>query len=220
MAFESKWDDPAEVESFARRAPDLRLRALLEDELDPRAIRVLDLGCAGGRNTLLLVKAGCDVEAVDRSPAMVERTRSRLVDSLGGDEAERRVRIGRMDDVSWAAFDLVVALGIYHCAESQLEWAGAIAESARVLRHGGLLLVAVFTPDTDFTDGRLTSVPGESNLFEGFSHGKRAVLVDADELDAAMARHDLSPNVQTVTVKRETKIGQRCTVNALYRKGG
>ena len=80
---------------------------------------------------------------------MVARSRERLAAILGVGEAKKRVRVGRMDDLSWAAaatFDLVVALGIYHCAESRDEWERSLAESARVLKPGARLLVSVFTP--------------------------------------------------------------------------
>ena len=65
---------------------------------------------------------------------------------------------GRMDDLGDFAdgsFDLVVALGVYHCATRRGEWDSALAETARVLRVGGRLLVAIFTPETDLTgEGR------------------------------------------------------------------
>ena len=123
------WEDPELVERFAGREPDVRLREILDREDDPAGLRVLDLGCAGGRNTALLVERGCDVRAVDGSRAMVEHTRKRLAEVLGEEQAERRVRHGRMHDLAAfanGAFDLVVALGIYHCASSREEWRGAL----------------------------------------------------------------------------------------------
>lgn len=221
MVSNAKWDAPEQVESFARRDPDVRLQRLLSETLDPVETRALDLGCAGGRNTVLLVESGCDVHARDASEPMVARTRQRVAEVLGTEEADRRVRIGRMDDLGWAdtaSFDLVVALGIYHCAESRREWESALAESARVLRPGGLLLVSVFTPETDFSGGRLRPVAGEPDLFEGFSNGLRAILVDAEGLDRAMERHGLVPAVATETVVRTTDTGERHTVNGLYRR--
>jgi len=223
MVSESKWDDPVQVESFASRDPDHRLRELVDRRLDPKTTRVLDLGCAGGRNTVLLAELGFYVEARDGSGPMVERTRERLAEILGEGESERRVSVGRMDDLSGSndgSFDLVVALGIYHCAESRSEWRMAVAESARVLRPGGLLLVSVFTPETDFSRGKLSPVPGQPGLFEGFSSGGRAYLVDGAGLDVAMASHGLVPDVETATVTRRTATGKRHTVNALYRKSG
>ena len=111
------WEDPAQVTRFAEREADLRLAALLPSFAHPARTRVLDLGCAGGRNAALLASEGFDVHALDASAAMVAHTRERLAALLGVAEAERRVRQGRMDDLSAypaAHFDLVIALGIYH----------------------------------------------------------------------------------------------------------
>ena len=76
----------------------------------------------------------------------VERTRERVAEILGADAARERVRVGAMDDLSCfpeSSFDLVVALGIYHNARSVDEWERSVAETARVLRSGGRLLVNV-----------------------------------------------------------------------------
>jgi SAM-dependent methyltransferase len=70
------------VEQSSSRAPNHRLARLIEEYERPTAIRVLDLVCAGGRNTALLAERGFDVWAVDASPAMVERTRALLAAPL------------------------------------------------------------------------------------------------------------------------------------------
>jgi SAM-dependent methyltransferase len=213
------WEQSEVVEQFAVREPDHRL-ARLADEYGPSATRVLDLGCAGGRNTVFLAERGFDVWATDASAAMVERTRERVAAVLGRDAARQRVRFGRMDDLAAfddASFDLVVALGIYHNARSLAEWETAIAETARVLRSRGRLLVNHFTPAVDLTGGGVQPVPGEPGVYEGFPGG-RTVLLDATALDAAVARHGLMPQVPSETVKVETERGRRVSVNALYVK--
>ena len=73
MAAEEIWSDPERVEEFARREPDVRLQRILSDCTDPPALRVLDVGCAGGRNMRYLVEGGFDAWALDLSEAMVER---------------------------------------------------------------------------------------------------------------------------------------------------
>ena len=215
------WDQPETVERFADRAPDHRLVRLVETVPDPAAYRLLDLGCAGGRNTGFLAERGFDVHARDASGAMVERTREGVATALGREEAERRVRTGRMDDLgdfTDASLDLVVALGLYQNAQSLEEWARALDETARVLAPGGLALVAHFTPEVDLTGDGTRPVPGQPHVYEGLPGG-RAVLVDAGTLDAAMARRGLVPEEPSETVRVETERGRRVTVNGLYRKG-
>jgi SAM-dependent methyltransferase len=222
VSVRSYWEDPEQVEAFAAREPDLRLLELLAAYPDPGRTRVLDLGCAGGRNTVVLAERGFDFYAIDASNAMAERTRQRVAAVLGRAEARRRVRLGRMEDLSdFAAgwFDLVIALGVYHSASSRTEWDRAIAETVRVLAPGGRVLVASFTPASDPTGEGLRPVPGEPHAYEGFAAG-RLFLLHADELDAAMARHGLVPAVPTETVTAPTGSGRRVTANGLYRVAG
>lgn len=215
------WDQPETVDRFTDRAPDHRLVRLAKEFVEPEFTRILDLGCAGGRNTVFLAEAGFDVWASDASRPMVERTRARVTDILGAAEAERRIQHGRMEDLGAfadASFDLVVALGLYQNAESLEEWETALDETARVLAPGGLLLVAHFTPEVDLTGEGTRPVPGQPGVYEGLPGG-RAVLMNASALDAAMTRRDLHPREPSETVRVETERGRRVTVNALYRKG-
>jgi SAM-dependent methyltransferase len=215
------WDSAEIVERFAAREPDVRLMELLREYAEPSKTRVLDLGCAGGRNAVPLARAGFDFLALDGSPAMVEKTRERLAPILGPEDARRRVRAGRLNDLSFAAdasFDLVVALGIYHCARDRGEWDRALSETARVLKPEGRLLVSVFTPETDL-DGRGTrAVPGEPDVYEMFEDGGRHVLVDAEGLDRDMARFGLTPLEPTRTARPKLETGRRVSANGLYGK--
>jgi len=198
------WSDPERVERFARREPDLRLRELVRGYPHPAAVRVLDLGCAGGRNCAYLARKGFDVFALDAAPGMVERVRTDLAAILGPEEALGRVLLGRMDDLSRFeddSFDLVVALGIYHIAASAAEQRSAFAETARVLAHGGRLLCAVFGPGTTLPGGRLPSRP-----------------LAAADLDKALEPLGLTPLVKTRSVTRENEDSRRVVANGLYVK--
>ncbi len=215
------WEEQEQVERFAAREPDHRLRALITEFRDPPAVRVLDVGCAAGRNTVFLAELGFDVWAVDSSSAMVARTRSRLAPILGSGEAERRVRQGFMDRLDWVAsgsIDLVIALGIYHCAASRGEWERSISESVRTLKAGGRCLVSTFTPETDLTGQGVRRVEGEDHVYEGYPGGRRAYLVDPPALDLEMAGHGLEPVVPTETVRRIDGSSRRVSTNGLYVK--
>ncbi len=217
---DSFWERPEIVEQFASRAPDHRLVPLLERYQRPAEVSVLDLGCAGGRNTVLLAERGFDVWALDSSATMVEHTRERVAPMLGVNAARQRVQLGRMDDLTAfgdGKFALVVALGVFHNALSWPEWERAVAETARVLQLGGLLLVNQFTPEVDLTGDGVRVVAGEPHVYEGLSD-RRGVLLDEANLDNEMARYGLQAAEPSHTVRVETDHGHRVSVNALYAK--
>jgi SAM-dependent methyltransferase len=202
------WEGEEIVDRFAAREPDKRLLSIIERYDEPSRIRVLDLGCAGGRNAEPLAEQGFDIVAVDMSKAMVMHTRDRVASVLGRREADRRVLVGRMEDLS----------RLYHSATTREQWDDALSETARVLKAGGLLLVAVFSPRTDPKGEGITRVSGEQHLYDGL-HSGRHYLVEPDALDAAMAERGIEPVEPTRSVVVPLETGQRVTVNGLYRKG-
>jgi len=214
------WERPEIVEKFAGREPDRRLAEWLSVRDDLEGLRVLDVGCAGGRNSVYLARSGCDLYAIDSSLPMVRRTRFRIANVLGEREAARRVRVGRMELLGGfrdRSFDLVVALGVFHSAPDRATYELALAESARVLDVEGHLLLANFAPGTELEGTVMEPVPGEPDVYIGHESG-RHVLLGAEALDKALDRHGLSPVVPTETVEATGEAFRRITVNGLYRK--
>ncbi|MFC1640091.1 class I SAM-dependent methyltransferase [Gemmatimonadota bacterium] len=216
------WKEPDTVDRFANRDPDLRLVQLLSTFTEPPTVRVLDLGCAGGRNTVLLASNGFDFQALDGSRPMVARTRERIAPICGTTAARQRVRHGEMQDLSEFpsdSFHVVIALGIYHQALSLEQWHSCVAESGRLLKEGGFVLVSTFTPDSQPEGEPLQPVQELPDMYDGFSSGPLC-LFSVEDHDQAMVSHGLEPHVPTETVRVETELGYRITMNALYRKCG
>ena len=217
---DSRWEDPDIVRQFAEREPDHRLVALVEGH-PPAGMRVLDLGCAAGRNAIFLARLGADVHAVDLSTPMVELTRRRLSEVSGEEEAARRVHQRRMDDLSIFAdgtFDLVIALGVLHQAETLEEWRRTVSECSRISGPGALLLLAHFAPGTDMTGEHGRLVSPEDHIHEIREDGF-ALLLTADELDAEMSAHGFETGAPTETVRVPIEGGGlRVTVNGLYHR--
>jgi len=216
------WEEQEQVERFAAREPDHRLVELLESFDEPQQTRVLDLGCAAGRNTVLLARLGFDFYALDNSVSMIEKTRERVARIRGSSAANERVRAGVMEDLSEFTdrfFHLVVSLGVYHQAGSLDQWQRALDETSRVLAPNGLLLSASFSPASQPRGEPLSPVRDGRHMYAGF-HAGPLCMVDAADLDNAMVRRGLLPEVPTETVRVPTDEGYRVTVNGLYRKGG
>ncbi len=155
---------------------------------------------------------------MDAAEAMVAKTRERVAAIRGETEAERTVSRGFMEDLSLfpnEEFHLIIALGIYHNAENRAQWETALDESIRVLKTGGRLLVACFSPGSRPDGEPLEPVPGSPDAYTRFS-GQPMILVDAVQLDDAFKKRGLIPSVPTKTVKRNTDTGFRLTVNAFY----
>lgn len=109
-------------------------RALLARELRRLAApgRALDIGAAGGGNTRVLRAHGWQALALDYSESAVEIARARGIDVVRTDARDLPVRSGACDLVT--AFDV-----LEHIDEDYL----VTAEIARVLRPGGIVLIAV-----------------------------------------------------------------------------
>jgi SAM-dependent methyltransferase len=215
------WTEPETVDTFANRDADRRLVELLNNWTGPNAPRVLDVGCAGGRNTVLLATKNLEYYALDASRPMVARTRERVAQIAGVTTARQRVFTGTMEDLSVfpdASFNLVLALGVYHQASSLERWHNAVSESGRVLTGGGLVLISAFTPDSQPEGEPLLPVRDLPDMYGGFSSGPLC-LFDAKRHDNEMASHGFEPHVPSETVRVNTELGFRVTLNALYRKG-
>lgn len=214
------WEDPEQVKRFAGRDPDHRLIKLLPQYAEPEAVRVMDLGCAGGRNTVLLAEKGFDFHAVDASAAMVAETVKRVAAVVGLKEAERRINVARMDGLSryeTAQFDLLIALGVLHNAGSQREWEKSLSEVSRLLRQDGQLMLSNFGPRSQPEGMPLAPLADEPNVYRGFGPHDM-YLLEACHLDEEMKRYGLEPSTPTETVHTETEGGFRITINGLYRK--
>lgn len=214
------WDREEIVDRFAGRDPDLRLRRIIEEEpiSDVGSLRILDLGSAGGRNTLYLAERGVDVHAVDASEAMVERTRYRVAEVLGRGEAERRVRRGWMNDLPYPAndFDVVVALGVIQTATTLEEWKRAVSELRRVLRPGGRVLVSNFSSESQPQGRALDPLEGADHTYR-WRGDRPMVLMGAGDHDAFFAAQGFEPVVATTVVRVPMDAGFRVTLNAMYR---
>src|SRR3954468_11845245 len=120
------------------------IHELLIEKLQPRAgQRWLDLACGTGSVAERAASAGADVTGVDLAPALLEQAKERA--RAAGLAIDYRVGdCERLDGIDDGAFDMVSsAVGIMFAPDH----AATAAQLARVLKPGGRLGLASWTPE-------------------------------------------------------------------------
>lgn len=159
---------------------DAELR-VIDEQLGPQpGDRVLDVGTGRGRFGVHLARRGCDVEAVDLNPDMLELARQNAQRVGVGERF--RVSPGRADDLGDfddGRFDWVFCMELFdHLPDLQLP----LAEMRRVLAPGGRFV--------------FTYVPGES-LYGSLGNVYRAWKRRTSPGDVMISRTYRLPEVKT-----------------------
>jgi SAM-dependent methyltransferase len=104
--------------------------------IDPRGLRVLDLGCGGGHNGAMLKKAGArEVVGVERDPGAAEEARKRL-------DRVIRCDLGELDPAALGdeQFDAVLASDVLeHLPDAE----DVLARAVSRLRPGGAVVLSL-----------------------------------------------------------------------------
>ena len=105
----------------------------LLERLAASGLRALDAACGTGRHAQLLDACGCVTTGIDQSPEMLDLARRKVPNA--------EFEVGDVEDLPFddGAFDLaVVSLALCHLSDPTV----AVAELARVLAAGGVLVVS------------------------------------------------------------------------------
>jgi SAM-dependent methyltransferase len=130
-------------------------RTRLVKEFLPMGGLVLDVGCGTGQLGAAIASEGYDVFGVDLSTSMVARARQR---GLAGTYAGVTTALPFADD----SFDLALTVATLHHLETPERVAATIAEMARVVRPGGLVVLWDHNPANPYWPILMKRVPQDS----------------------------------------------------------
>lgn len=190
--------DPAIAAYYGRGEEDVRTRGLarvefvrtlelLERFLAPAPGRVLDVGGASGAYAFPLAARGYAVDLVDPVEMHVRQAseRSAAAGVDGGRLSSARVGDARALAAEDASVDAVLLLGpLYHLTERE-DRARALAEAARVVRPGGVVVAAAISRFAPTWEGLLFG----RLLDEGFEAMAARDVVDGQHRNAEPDRH-------------------------------
>jgi ubiquinone/menaquinone biosynthesis C-methylase UbiE len=148
------------------------------------ATRVLDAGCGAGRMARYLTDRGLVVTGVDLSPGMLQMARR--------DHPDLDVREGSLTELPFAAetFDgILLWYSLIHLTDAELPV--ALAEVARVVRRGGLVLAALQVGDGPVDVGARLRARGHDVTLVRHQRGTKDLL-------AAMAAAGLAKEARLV----------------------
>ncbi len=193
--WESFWDESHTIDDVYDTGG--RVLAALGHGFEPRGARILEVGAGSGRDSLELVGRGAEVWVVDYTPSAL-----RLI--ARQPDGDRLVRVcGDAFGLPFrdGTFDAVFHQGLL---EHFREPRPLLAENARVLKKGGILLV---------------DVPQRWHYYTPLKHA----LIAADKWFAGWETEfsigELRALVRSVGLHPEHEYGDWCVPNLFYRVG-
>ncbi|WP_226389773.1 class I SAM-dependent methyltransferase [Penaeicola halotolerans] len=148
-------------------------------------MKILDVGCGEGRNTIYFLREGYQIFGVDQDPIAIQMCRMQAR-SIRKDYDILRFQECAAEDLLFheGAFDAVISSAVLHFAQSEEHFIQMWSELCRVLKPGGSLFIR--------TVGDFGGLSAQSkNLGEG-----RFLLPDGSE------RFVLTENLLNVLLKR------------------
>jgi SAM-dependent methyltransferase len=103
-------------------------------------MRIVDAGCGYGRNLVYLLRAGCEIFAVDADIEAIGHVR-RLSASLSTGLPAANFQVSAIENMPFASdfADVVICNSVLHFARDEEQFRAMLAQLWRVVRPGGML---------------------------------------------------------------------------------
>lgn len=180
------WSDANTVRGFVHGRPNAVLMEWIAHEAQRQPhLRVLDIGCGAGRNAIPIAELGHAVVGVDLSLAMLEAARERVRSSRPQGLLLWTLAPANRLPLRDAAFDVVIAHGIWNLSPTDAIFREAVREASRAARAGALLFVFTFSRHT--IPDEATPVAGQQLIYTQFSGQPQCFLTEAQLVDEMAA---------------------------------
>ena len=123
---------------------DLQLLDLILQNTFRPDMKVLDAGCAEGRNLMYFLNSGYWVSGVDQDPAAIRHLRF-IAGSLRPDLDKDNFQVADISSIPFESdtFDLVIASRVLHFAKDQQQFMSMVSELVRCLKPKGMLYLTM-----------------------------------------------------------------------------
>lgn len=203
------WNSPKIIDEFKYAHPQ-RYWLKIFNQLKRKNLKVLDMGCGGGRYTEVFAKLGFSIVAFDLYEGMLKATRARL-------QNYPDIQIVKADMVGLPfksnEFDIAFSNGLFHNSKNLRHFMKILSETSRVIKTYGLLCLNMF-----YDSGKNSKIKKISGKVFETDVGLLMLLLEKHELLEILNNFGFEPVGKVYTYDRNLEVGVRSVLRGVFKK--